>query len=266
MRYYGVDFSGARDAGRRVWVATAVADGNLSRVVGLQRGQELPGSARAREPCLQALWKFISGQEECVVGLDFPFSLPAEVLPRGGWRSFVLGFHRRYPSAADFRQACRSASQGRELRRRTDIAAKTPWSAYNLRLYRQTYYGIRDVLLPLVRDRSALVIPFDEPRAGVSWVLEVCPASTLKSLSLNQPYKGRQGGREEARERIIRSLEKRRLVAVSKDIRDTVIADKGGDALDSVIAAIAALRSARDPSVLRAARKRPYLREGYVFI
>ena len=65
-----------------------------------------------------------------------------------------------------------------------------PFAAYNLRIYRQTFYGVRDVLAAAVARQAAAVIPMQEYAANKAWIVEACPASTLKSLGVYRPYKG----------------------------------------------------------------------------
>jgi hypothetical protein len=60
----------------------------------------------------------------------------------------------------------------RELKRRTDIETATPFSPYNLRLYR-THYGLRDVIALLVR--SDLVRVYDEAADRVPRLIETAP-------------------------------------------------------------------------------------------
>ena len=51
-RVYGVDFSGARDAGRRIWLAEGRVGGGRLRVESCYPAEELPGSGRAQGPRL----------------------------------------------------------------------------------------------------------------------------------------------------------------------------------------------------------------------
>lgn len=72
-RVHGVDFSGARDAGRKVWVASGTMEGGVLRVEDCRRGDSLPGGGRDIARCLPALVEFIEGERTAGVGLDFPF-------------------------------------------------------------------------------------------------------------------------------------------------------------------------------------------------
>jgi hypothetical protein len=189
-RIFGVDFSGATDAGKKVWIACGVNEGTRLCIVECMRGDTLPGSAAGRERCLAALRDLIAAESACAFGLDFPFGLPRVLVAQADWKDFILSFPTMYPDAEAFRQACRSAAEGREHRRLTDRQSRTPFSPYNLRLYRQTYFGLREVLYPLVRDRQAAVLPMQRPCRDKAWVLEICPASTLKREGLYPSVQG----------------------------------------------------------------------------
>ena len=236
----GVDFSGASDAGKRIWLAHARQEAGVLQIVACQRGDSLDGSAPGRGSCLSALRRRLVASP-AVVGMDFPFGLPSGLVEEPSWEEFVLNFAVRYPTAQAFRQACRKAAP-RELRRRTDTRARTPFSPYNLRLYLQTFHGIRDVLQPLVRQGMASVLPMQRPDADLPWVIEVCPASTLKALALYVPYKGSGAERRAARKRVIESIEAMGLWSMSPVARQAAVENPGGDALDSALAALGAFR------------------------
>ena len=227
------------------------------------RGEALPGSSRQRAECLAALRAFIRSAGEALVGVDFPLGLPHELMDRQTWLHFIHAFADRFATPQQFRQACLGAAQGRELKRRTDIETKTPFSPYNLRLYRQTYYGLRDVIAPLVRERSVRVLPMQTSRSGLPRLIEICPASTLKQMNWYRPYKGRSISQRTARLTILRLL-RREGVQLAGQLKLIVLADPEGDALDSVIAAWVAYRTLSQLD--RMPRDPLYQREGRVFV
>ncbi|MGH6933553.1 MAG: hypothetical protein ACREEE_14095 [Dongiaceae bacterium] len=138
---------------------------------------------------------------------------------------------------------CRHLGNGRELKRACDREARVPFAAYNLRIYRQTFHGIRDFLAPLVRDHGVRVLPMERPAPNRPWLVETCPASTLKSIDLYPSYKGVGGAQRLARQAIIRGLVEKGLLGGLPDrIAQTAIDNSGGDALDSIIAACATAR------------------------
>ena len=251
-RVLGVDFSGARDAGNKIWIAEAVVTGNGIEIESCRRARDLPGGAVDRESALRALVDYLAGKTDALAGLDFPFSLPVTMISESSWEEFVSAFARRYQTPEYFRDDCAERGDGHELKRRTDVEARVPFSAYNLRLYRQTYWGIRDVLRPLIADDAVRVIPMQTPRASAPVIAEICPASILKREGLYSSYKGRGPRFRAARESIVDQLiERQTLRRPGEPILVKILEDTGGDALDAVIGAIGAARVIADPDCMR---------------
>jgi len=242
-RIFGVDFSGAADAGRRIWIAEGEASPRGLRILSCQPAEELPGGARDRGLALPALNQFIAGHRDAIFGCDFPFALPRTIASAKTWDSFIAEFD--HADAAAFRESCRRMSRGREPKRRTDIEARTPWCAFNLRLYHQTYWGLAALLRPLVASRAVAVLPMQEPAAGLAWMIETCPASVLKKLDWRGSYKDAQlAGQRRA---IMQLLERKgHLASLDGELADRILADPGADALDSIIAAVATARALGD--------------------
>jgi len=264
-RSVGVDFSAARDAGRRIWIATLEIDRDGSTLIDLRRGLDLPGGALEREDAIVALRSFLAEQTDAVVGIDVPFSLPAPLIDEEDWPAFLRAYAGRFADAEAFRAAMLDRAGGRELKRRTDRDARTPFSAYNLRLYRQTHHALRALLAPLIIEGRATGAPMQEARDGLPILIEACPASTLKRLDLYEAYKGRGEEKASVRERILASLSAAgRLRASSSDER-VIVEDAGGDALDAVVAALASARVAREPERLRVADGDPARLEALVY-
>jgi hypothetical protein len=266
-RVYGIDFSGARDAGRRIWIAAGIAQGSRLCIEACDRADTLPGSGKDRDLALAALRDLVAEQRTAVFGFDFPFSLPQALVTQDDWSGFALDFPDHHQDADAFRQACRDATGRRELKRLTDRESQTPFSAYNLRLFRQTYHGIRDVLHPLVRDQLVCVLPMQRAHSGRPWVVEVCPASTLKREGLYGSYKGKDEVHRVARVRILKGLETTgQIVIATPAIRSRILEDPGGDALDSVIAALASCRALHNPILLTDEANEAYALEGRVYV
>ncbi len=230
---HGVDFSGASDAGRKIWIASGVAAGSGLRVETCRRAEALPDSDRQRDRCVDG---------------------------------FVRSFSARYASPQAFREACRAAAGGAELKRVTDVESRTPFSPYNLRLYRQAYFGTRDLLAPQVREGAVSVLPMQRPEPGRPRLIEVCPASTLRRLGCRGPYKGRGTTRRQAREAILARLEEESLTPLAPELRREAVRDVEGDVLDSVVAALAAFRALGDPAVLHPPPSEACAQEGYVHV
>jgi hypothetical protein len=268
-RIYGIDFSGAKDAGNRIWIASAVIVGSTIVIEDCYQARHLPGSATERDQCLSTLRHFISSQKGCACGLDFPFGLPGKLVEASSWEEFVLSFGSRYPNPKKFRQSCWETAGNCEEKRYTDRQSKTPFSPYNLRLYRQTYYGIRDILAPLVGDQAVSVLPVQSWSPVKPWLLEVCPASTLERMGLRQPYKGHNNDRNKRANRayILKEIENTGLVTIkSPALRATILDSPGGDALDSVIAAFATFRAIGSFIDSSASATSNSMLEGHVYI
>jgi hypothetical protein len=203
--FYGIDFSGAKDAGRKIWVAGGNIEGSALHIKECWRASELTCTGSERSMCLFALRKFITDGTNSVFGLDFPFGLPGELVRDSIWEKFILSFPENYSDDRDFRDKCRKDSHNHEIKRRTDVENKTPFSPYNLRVYRQTFYGIREILNPLLQKKQAYVLPMQRRQCGKPGIIEICPASTLKKKNLYKPYKGKE--HREQRKLILEALE-----------------------------------------------------------
>ncbi len=248
---------------------------SLLRIEACYRAADLPCSSapaaqgqagQDRDRCLAALRDFVQKETASAFGFDFPFGLPRDLVAEDSWEEFVLSFPDRYASPEEFRKTCRQAAADSELRRVTDQESRTPFSPYNLRLYRQTYFGIRDVLAPLVREQQACVLPMQPALPDRPWVMEICPASTLKQESLNRSYKGKGQGRYVTREYILAEIERRASLSIPGPLRSAILEDPEGDALDSVVAASAVFRALRDPGRLAVGGNDVYALEGYVYV
>lgn len=269
-RLYGVDFSGGKRAGAKIWIAEAVPGGRGIVVEACAPATDFLGCAAARDDVLPALRQFIAESESAAFGCDFPFSLPKELIAAESWVDFLVQFPIRYPTEGEFRANCLNAaveaSGRKELKRKTDVEAKAPFCAYNLRIFRQTYYGIRDVLRPLVSRNLINVPPLHYSGDDVPRVMEVCPASTLKASGLYGSYKDARGS-PDARDGILRALEDAGRVAFRDGgVRRRVLADSQGDALDSVVAADATFRAIADPERIVQAYRFPYYLEAYIYV
>lgn len=242
-RVAGVDFSGARAAGKNIWVAEGAVTPAGVKIEALQRASDLPGGANAFDAAITALVDHVATLTDHVIGFDFPFSLPVDLIAEKSWPAFAGGFAKDFADPDQFRDHCRAQTNGREFKRATDTEARVPWCAYNLRLYRQTWAGIRHVLFPLIDQHDARVIPMQTPLRGKPLLAEICPASTLKAEGLYVPYKGRSEDLRAARANILRNVTRRKLLApVRGKLRETILNNPGGDALDAVLSAIAAAR------------------------
>lgn len=262
----GVDFSGARDAGRHLWIASGRPEAGRFVLESLRRGDDLPGSGAAREPALRALVEHVAGSGHAVVGLDFPFSLAERLLPGADWRRDVLPWVASFDDPVEFREHLRRRFPGGEPKRACDRDARTPFAPHNLRLFRQTWAGLTLVVAPLVDADRARVVPFQTPRPGAPVLAEICPASLLRARRLPAvEYKGRTDAHRARRAELLQAVVSHGLlVPPAPAFGALAIADPGGDALDAVLAACAALGAwssgslERAPSALERAEGRVY--------
>jgi hypothetical protein len=95
---YGIDFSGAQDAGKKIWIAEGVVKTDLLLIENCFSARDLPNSGRALMVCLPALRDFIKANKDSAFGLDFPFGLPEVLVEQESWKEFIIVFHELYDS------------------------------------------------------------------------------------------------------------------------------------------------------------------------
>jgi hypothetical protein len=238
--------------------------------------EKLSGSAD-RDAALAHLVELIAASEGALWALDFPFGLPIEVMDAGAhWpRQFdFLGAWGEDAYAAGLECVRRAQVLGgpMHIRRLTDAEARSPFDCYHYRIIYQTFFGMRDVLGPLRLLRHTAILPFQYRRlASARRVLvEACPSSTLKRLSLpHNNYKQPEGGpltrkRLRTRRSLLDGLA--RHVRLDERQRRLMMRNAGGDALDAVVAAVGAAQAwaAADHGAI--ARHPRYPREGRLFV
>jgi hypothetical protein len=282
-RVYGVDFSGAEDAGHALWLAEGIVDGAACdggdvfdgdgfRIVDCRPATEWFDQSADREESHRALTAFLGGLGGgAAVGLDFPFGLPAPLVGVDNWETFLHQFPGSFSSPEELRRRCTERAellgdggQKTKLFRATDepLSALSP---YDLRLQAQTFYGIRDVLRPLVATDLVRVHPMQRPHPEKPSLLEVYPAGVLDDLGLlNTKYKEASESGRARREEILAGLHDSGVV-VDDDVWTRVVEDDGGDALDAVAAAVGTYRNTRDPHTLSTTDECPTI-EGYIYV
>ncbi len=256
-RVLGVDFSGASDAGRDIWL-TAARDDPDGLVV---------------EECVRAADRFGADREAAhaglrdrlpafdVAALDFPFSLPTTVLDAccgGTWGGFVEWLADDGPDGPGaFATACREAARANTpderaaLRRETDLR-RGALCPYGRRVQYQTFYGVRDVLGGVADREDVAVAPMQGPATGGeaservdgdgttadTVVVETYPAATFGWLgAYREGYKGEVRARRERNVAVIEECG-----VELGEARETYC--EHHDALDSLAAAVSAGRVA----------------------
>jgi hypothetical protein len=275
-RYFGVDFSGAKLAGRNTWVAGCVRSKKQLLLDSLDCLEVLAGTAN-RGPALRHLVALVNKSQSAAWGMDFPFGLPVELFPRSFRWTQQFSFLAEY---GDDAYACglecvrrsRAANGSLHIRRHTDHDAKTPFDSYHYRIIFQTFFGMRDVINPLRRSPGTCVLPFHYSRFATAdrVVFESCPSSTLKKLGLpHQNYKQPAGGPLTAkRRRTKRTILDALLhhVEVPPPLARTIMRNPGGDALDAVVAAVGAYLSFHTVDHAAVARHPRFRREGHLYV
>jgi hypothetical protein len=276
---YGVDFSGARLAGRNTWVARIEQIGRgrgRYKLASLARLEDLCGTAE-RSVALARLAGLIGESEGALWGLDFPFGLPVEIMGEGaGWLAqfdFLSEWgDDGYGCGLECVRRSKELRDVKHIRRLTDVEERAPFDPYHYRIIYQTFHGMRDVLGPLLRRRGTAVLPFHYRRLKNARrvLVEACPASTLKRMGLpHQNYKQPEGGpltrkRLLTRHAILEGVAAQ--VSISETDRRRIMRNGGGDALDAVLAALGAARSFRETDHASVARHPRYPHEGRLYV
>jgi hypothetical protein len=200
---YGVDFSGARLAGRTAWIARlnpvpdAVPPAPAWRLTQLAPLERLAGTAH-RGPALDCLGRRIAASDGALWALGFPFGFPGEVMRPGGvgWVGqfrFVRGWRDdAWGAGVECLRRAQDLGGPGHLRRLTDRESRAPHDPYHYRVIYQTFHGMRDVLRPFLGCPATAILPFFYGRLPDARrvIVEACPASTLKRLHLpHQNYK-----------------------------------------------------------------------------
>lgn len=278
--YFGVDFSGARQAGKNLWLARLEPLGGRKRpplrLVELASLERLAGTAE-RGPVLAHLVERIAASDGALWAIDFPFGLPIEVIDEGPrWADqFALldaWGEDAYGMGLECLRRAKLLGGANHIRRLTDSEALAPFDCYHYRIIYQTHFGMRAVLGPLRSVRRTAILPFHYRRLPTARrvLVEACPASTLKRLGLpHNNYKQAEGGpltyrRRRTRRRILDGLAAH--VAIDPGQRLTLMQNPGGDALDAVIAAVGGARAYATADHFAIARHPRYPREGHLFV
>jgi hypothetical protein len=254
MDVRGVDFSGAAEPGEDIWITEGRLDGRTLELTTCEPAAERFGT-RGREAILSSLVDLL-GKTPGTTGIDVSFGLPVALLPDdvAEWPDAVRWFAETFADAdapamrEGLKKRARASDEdGVELKRRADDAVDAN-SPYSFITYYQTLHGVRDVLAPLVAAEAVRVPPMQSP--GRRNIVETYPAGTLRRLgTVDTQYK--EGGEEavDRRAEILRVLESDRgdiTVSLDAETREIALQAPGGDALDSLVAAVATARAVRE--------------------
>lgn len=228
MILHGVDFSGGADGGKgkiRVVRRDLEDRGGEIAVLGAMSRHELRAAIEADRE--SSLWR-----------IDAPFGLPLETIgPHGLEASWIecARWMRSFGSPRAWRTALRDRSR-REPRRLCDRASATPMAPMNLRVFKQTWSLVCEILLPLA-EQGIRVEPVHEGGFGVV-VAEGCPASALRLRGWPcRGYKGRGEPPRAVRREILERLESEwsGIATIRRESFDAAIDDAEGDLVDAML-------------------------------
>lgn len=279
-QFCGVDFSGAKQAGRTIWVARLVRrrkrSGPAFALVSLDRMDALCGTAD-RAAAHDYLVRQVLTSERALWGFDFPFGLPVELFPETATWDDQFAFLAEWEDDA---YACglecvRRATElfeRKHVMRAADTEARTPFDTFHYRIIYQTFFGMRDVVNPLRQTSGTAVLPFQyrKLRTARRVVVECCPGSVLKRVAVpHQNYKQPAGGpltrkRRKTRHTILDWLGGQ--VSFADRFRRVMMRNPGGDAMDAVIAAVGAARAVTAADHRAIARHPRYRHEGHLYV
>jgi hypothetical protein len=278
-RVVGIDFSGAAMSGQTAWAAqTEVIDaGNRLVLSQLSSLGKLAGDDS--RPAVNAyLVQAIRDSSDTLWGMDFPFGLPIE-LGLGTWHQQLKYVANFSGNAKDLGrhlvQTAQTLGHTMHVRRVTDRETQTPFDCYHYRIIYQTFHGMRDVLLPAAKHRWTCVLPFHYRRFDTAkrWIVETCPSSTLKRLKLpHRLYKQSAGkppteSQKSIRKTILKALTHpiTGFIEIKPAFQKVMLHDPGGDALDSVLAAVGSFTDFRNADHASIRRHPRYSLEGRVY-
>jgi len=222
---HGVDFSGADSGGKaKIVIASVGADGQVRVRRGIDRNA-------LRRSILESIET--PGRDEWRI--DAPFSVPEVVYEQHGiepeWRA-LAEWMDGFDTPRDWRRAMREVSR-KEPRRTCDRAAHTPMAPMNLRVFKQTWTVVCEILLPLA-EAGVHIAPL-HPTGAPCTVHEACPASVLAFRGeSSRGYKGRSDANA-ARRRELCSLIAEWGLVVSPGDRAAAVRDPEGDLLDAML-------------------------------
>lgn len=268
---YGVDFSGANEAGKKVWVAEIDCTGEGPELAECAPATEYFDVSANREDSHRALTEHLATLNmDAVVGLDFPFALPEKLMGVDDWETFLLKFPGAFGGPEEFRRRCRSRAERigegvTEYKRETE-QDHGGLAAYDYYLFKQTFYGIRDVLRPLALADAVRVPPMQPIDGSRPTVVETYPAGVLDELDEETKREKYKQSNEESRARRETNLAALRAkLTIADQFEDRLLDDSEGDGLDAALAAYGAWRNTAGNGTLDVDGEYPKI-EGYIYV
>lgn len=241
---YGVDFSGGEEdqryGNKKIWVAEWSSEND----VGLRCGWSSNSGEKISRGDLPELIKRGLGWWS----LDFPFGIAKETARALGLNSWPewLQWCGSDGDATELRNKAREATSRAgvawALRRQVDEDNKTAWFPLFEKLYRQTIYGAREVLLPLHRAKFCILPWASSAIRQPAAVVEGFPGATIRDRLLKGrvSYKGSTAAHKNARQAIIAALKSAPFkIPIPCDVAAKAVEDRDGDALDALVLLVA---------------------------
>ena len=222
---HGVDYSGAKGGGgSKIVIATRDEQGVISVRRGATRQDLLQMIRSANVDGNRHLWR-----------IDAPISLPESVFAAHGipldWLT-MAGWMSTFDSARDWRRALRAVDR-KERKRTCDRAARAPLAPMNLRVFKQTWTAVCELLQPLAEE-GFHIAPVHSTESS-SILTEACPASVLDRIGeSSRGYKGSDPAHVQRRSELCKVLLKAGLDIPSSAIRHAE-RDGQGDVLDALL-------------------------------
>jgi hypothetical protein len=204
--FFGVDFSGARKAGRNTWIARVEPRGKTRRLAlaSLDRVESLCGTAERAE-CLAALVELVRASDAALWGFNFPFGMPVELFPEAmPWAEQFAFLGEWGEEAYDCGLECvRRATelfQRKHIRRTTDDVARAPFDPYHYRMRSEfpNPSGASPLRLAMhLSQHYSPCIPVDDPWSDALPCSPTTDFDTLRVLSsgVTSPAVRRTGAR-----------------------------------------------------------------------
>ena len=258
----GINFSGAQDAGRYIWLAEGTISSGVLSISCCKQASDIFGKSD-KSPVFKDLVNWIDSLTTTTVGIDFPFGVPEVVVKTmfnaSSWSEFVDNQRWSKLAPDQFRQRCKDFANS-ELRD-TDAMHRAD-CPHSIRMYKQTFHGIRDLLSPLL-DRNVSVAPM--VNNGNPTILETYPAATLAREDdlFAARYKNYSSPRNRMK-RNVQALSSLQDIDVSTISNNKIIDDKRGNALDSIVAALATFRAVNKSNPFGVSPQTPI--EGYIYV
>lgn len=223
---HGVDFSGASSGGSGIRIASRVGAADVVEVVRVDR-----------EGLRRAILQGLGDDRSHLWLVDAPFGMPIPTLDACGvdhdWEASVRWL-ASFTDPRDWRRSVRQRIR-KEPKRTADRASATPLAPMNLRVFKQTWTAMVELLGPLAAE-GVRIEPLAGPIASSVTVAEGCPASLLKRAGDSaRGYKGRESTHRVRREEILEFARRRLGLGIEESVARRCIEDPGGDDLDAVL-------------------------------